>query len=319
MTGAVKGGTGIIGVDWGTTMLRAYLLDELGGVVEHREAADGIMAGTRDFHGTLLRSIGPWLEAGRRDVVLCGMVTSRHGWIETPYVLAPTSRNALAASLVEHRTPEGLRLWFGPGVRLGDDRHTVDVMRGEETQVLGTVEERAGDASLVVLPGSHSKWILVEDGQISWFATFMTGEVFAALRRHTILRESLRSTDADGAADPVAGEDALSRGVRLALSAGPGGGLLHQLFRIRVESLFADSDRLEDDYLSGLLLGTEIIEAQARLPERHAARPVEVIGDPALAAQYLRALDEAGIEARRGRSHAAATGMFRLARARGVV
>lgn len=298
-----------VGVDWGTTSLRAYLLDEGGRILAQRQGSDGIKNCRGEYHETLLRYIQPWLGTDVRHVVLSGMITSRHGWVETPYLLAPASGKAMAESLVHRHTADGLDLWFAPGLRLEHDHNTIDVMRGEETQVLGCLTAGAPDVQLVILPGSHSKWILVESGEISWFSTFLTGELFAAVAKHTIVGATLLPE--------APSEVALLEGVQLGLSDDQAlGGLLHKLFSLRVLGLFDPRGGVPRDLLTGLVLGTEIREALAQV---NVPLPVAtVIGHPALAEQYVTALRAAGLQAVTGPDDAAAVGLHQLVKAKGL-
>ncbi len=172
----------LIGVDWGTTSARAYRIDAGGAVLETRAAPLGIQQVRGDFAGALDALLGDWRHESIPRLA-CGMIGSRQGWIEAPYVECPAAAASLARGIVE--TPDRA-LTIVPGLVDRDDEGVPDVMRGEETQIVGAV---AGDASptLAVLPGTHSKWAIARDGAIASFATYMTGEVYAVLREHSIL------------------------------------------------------------------------------------------------------------------------------------
>ena len=162
----------------------------------------------------------------------------------------------------------------------------------------------------IVLPGTHSKWAFAEDGRIVGFATFMTGEVFAVLKEHSILGRLMAGEAQD--------EAAFARGLRYA-RAGPGG-LLKRLFSARTLGLF---DQLPASaiasYLSGLLIGSEIAEALDCLPDAPGARAITVIGNSALALRYRGAIEAAGLRARTGAADAGARGQWLIARAAGLV
>ncbi len=289
-----------IGVDWGTSSLRAYLLDDAGTLLDQRSGRDGISKSPGEWKQTLLRYIGPWVEAGAREVVLSGMITSRQGWVETPYATLPADAARIAEGMI-HRTEAGLDLWFAPGLALVDDGRTLDVIRGEETQILGHVSDHDAGAKLIILPGSHSKWALVDGGTVTWFSTFLTGELFNAIAEHTLLRATL--TD-----EPSA--EAFGQGVALGSSQKPGdGGLLHKLFSLRVRALAEPGGVVSRDLLAGLIFGTEIQEAIQQLAT---LPPALVIGNSALARQYLAALRIIGVEAHMGDEDAAAAGLFKL-------
>ncbi len=306
------GAAALIGLDWGTSAFRAYRLAADGTILERRAAEAGILAVPGgDFAGELVRQIGDWLAAAPELPLLAsGMIGSRQGWIEVPYARCPAGAAELVAGLVEHRTATGTRLWFVPGLSHEGGDGVPDVMRGEETQILGVGGDAA--ARLVVLPGTHSKWALVEAGRVVWFATFMTGELFAVLRRHSILGR-LMVADGDDAA-------AFARGLRAGLSGDRAqGGLLHRLFSVRTLGLF---DRLPAtglaDYLSGLLIGEEVREALGWIGHR-AAGEVVIVGGPGLAGRYQEALGQAGLAALPFAGEAAALGQLAIARAAGLV
>ena len=263
----------IIAIDWGTSALRAALVEGDGRVTRRAENAQGIMniAGG-DFAGALAALIEGW---PRRPVFAAGMVGSRQGWREVRYVPCPAGLEEIAAGLVE-AAPD---VFIVPGVA-GSADGIPDVMRGEETQALGA---EIADG-VVVLPGTHSKWVRLESGRIASFATFMTGEVFAVLCQHSILGRLMEGDAPD--------ETAFTRG--LAQGRAKGGALLHDLFSVRTLGLFgAIPSRGLRSYLSGMLIGSEIA-ASLRSAE---TAPRAIIGAPALAARYQRALALAGHEA----------------------
>jgi 2-dehydro-3-deoxygalactonokinase len=242
-------------------------------------------------------------------VIASGMITSRQGWVEVPYCACPAGSAELAAGLRRHLTGAGRALHFVPGLSLFGADGVPDVIRGEETQIIGELgDERARRA--FVLPGTHSKWAFAEDGRIVWFATFMTGEVFAVLKAHSILGRLMAGEAAD--------EAAFARGLAYGRN-GPGG-LLKRLFSARTLGLF---DRLPaagiGSYLSGLLIGSEIAEALQCLPEIPGAAGITVIGTSELAERYRRAIAAAGLPVRTGHAEASAHGQLLIARAAGLL
>ena len=176
----------LIGIDWGTSSLRAFLIGSNGEILDRVSSPEGIMhVDGRDFEAVFDRLIAGWVDAGALPVLASGMITSRNGWIETPYERVPLDASDLARALVPHRTARGTDLRFITGVTT-DHRAGPDVMRGEETQIIGASALGMSDGTFV-MPGTHSKWIRVSDGKIEDYATYMTGEIFAALKEHTIL------------------------------------------------------------------------------------------------------------------------------------
>jgi len=306
----MQGRAALIGIDWGTTSFRAYRIAADGAVLEAHAAPAGILkVAERAFEAVLERELGPWLAADPAlPVIASGMITSRQGWVEVPYCACPAGSGELAAALLRHATGSGRAIHFVPGLSLIGADGVPDVIRGEETQILGQLEDGGGrERRAIVLPGTHSKWALVEDGRITWFATFMTGEVFGVLREHSILGRLMAGDAPDDAA--------FARGLAYARE-GPGG-LLKRLFSARTLGLF---DRLPASggasYLSGLLIGSEIAEALPCLPAG-AQGEVTVIGDSALAERYRQAIEATGLRARTGAADAGARGQLLIARAAG--
>jgi len=292
----------MIAVDWGTSSLRAYRLDAAGRVLEQRRDARGVLACEGRFAEVLAELAGQW----PGDIVLCGMIGSRNGWIELPYLPCPADAAALAGALLAHhdaRLP-GRTLWFVPGLDCGSGAGVPDVMRGEETQLVGLAGVLGSGRHLACLPGTHSKWAWLEDGRIVDFATVMTGELYAVLRTHSLLGRLM--TDDGHAFDAAAFERGIDR-------SGEAGGLTHQLFGTRTLALF---DRLPGEalgsYLSGLLIGHEI---RHRAP---APTQVHLVGSAALTSRYAHALAHLGIAAETHGEDLAAAGLHALASARGV-
>jgi 2-dehydro-3-deoxygalactonokinase len=300
----------LIAIDWGTTSARAYRLDARGRVLDEKSAPLGVQkVAAGGFPGALNALLGGTAGAGI-SLIACGMIGSRQGWVEAPYRDCPADFAAIAAAL----TPvPGTRLSIVPGLICHDAAGVPDVMRGEETQIIGALDEQALQRSarrVVVLPGTHSKWALVGADGIETFATFMTGELYSALREHSILGRLA-----------VAGDDAaaLEQGVRRSLNADAS--LSHDLFSARTLALTAKlAPEAVGDYLSGLLLGAEV-SAGRRWLERHAVTggSVTLIGDAALCERYRRALALAGVDATPGPHDAAARGLWRIARHAGMV
>ncbi|MBA3519084.1 MAG: 2-dehydro-3-deoxygalactonokinase [Rhizobiales bacterium] len=295
----------MIGVDWGTSAFRATLLDEGGAVLDRRLGPHGIMTVTDgDFAGVLTAQIGDWLAAGRAPVILSGMIGSRQGWLEAPYLTCPAGIDDLAAALV--RVPfEAAEAYIVPGVAAAAP-HMRDVMRGEETQIFGALAELGATGGRFVLPGTHSKWVLVEAERIVGFFTYMTGEIYAACRNHTILGRLMK--------DGEKGDAAFIRGVADGARVGGPGALLNRLFGVRTAGLFGEvAGAGLADYLSGLLIGAEIADAGERGSE------VLIIASDALEERYRAAAAALGIAARVLDSDLAIKGQLAIARMAGLV
>jgi 2-dehydro-3-deoxygalactonokinase len=296
----------LIGLDWGTSSLRAYLLGKNGACLAQASGAFGILnVAAADFDPVYLRLCAGWQrEYGPLPVLASGMIGSRQGWLEAPYVPCPATPVQIAASLVSLQASDGARIHIVPGLSCRSAQGMPDVMRGEETQLLGVIET-GGDA-LWVLPGTHSKWARSSSGGIEGFATYMTGELYALLRAHSILGR-LMPDDADAA--PQADPAAFQRGVSCGLSAAAD--LARKLFSVRTLGLFGEiAPEALADYLSGLLLGAEIRDALAQSPT---AAEIGLIGEPELCERYRWALEIAGVRARTHSADATQRGLWRVA------
>ncbi len=294
----------LIAVDWGTSSLRAALLGAGGEVLDERASPQGILAVEGGaFAPVLIALCSDWVRAGARFGLMSGMIGSRQGWQEAPYCACPAGFGEVAARVAWMAAPPpGFdRLGIVPGLSCAE-AGVPDVMRGEETQILGALGLLGITDALCVLPGTHSKWARVEGARIVAFSTFMSGEFYAVLRRHTILARLMPDTDGD------ADDAAFLQGV---LHARRAGSLLHGAFSARTLGLF---ERLPPaslpSYLSGLVIGEEL---RAQRLENSGARPV-LIGAPALTHRYRLALGALGLEARVLGAEATWQGLWSLSR-----
>lgn len=244
------------------------------------------------FESVLCEEIGGWLAEGESHVLLCGMVGSRQGWVESAYLPCPVGIEDLARATV--RIPfEKARVELIPGVAGPDESGVPELMRGEETETMGVLESCNGNG-LVCFPGSHSKWIHLNDYKISNFRTHVTGELFAAVRKCTILGRTMTGADAS------LGES-FERGVARSTESG---GLLHHLFGVRTLTL---SQQLNEEdspsYLSGLLIGHEVRCAMPR------GSTVHLVGSASLCSLYARVVELCGGTPKVEGSDAAARGL----------
>jgi len=275
MSGSTGDGAALIGLDWGTSNLRVLRIAPGGVVLDARLDPRGAgPLGPEAFPAILAEVAGEWLNDGL-PILACGMAGGRGKWREMPYLPAPVSLSDLACELV---SPEGRGdVRIVPGLMQVTDGRMTDVMRGEETQVMGLDLDPCPNR--IVAPGTHSKWIHAEDGHILGHRTYMTGELFAAIRCGTIMGV--------GMGEPGLDPEAFAAGVERA-RIDPA--LTAALFSVRVESL---ADRLSPDnaadYLSGLLIGAEIA---AETHDR--TSPVTLVGATALNARYAVALKQNG-------------------------
>lgn len=263
-----------IAIDWGTTRLRGFLLDANGAVLGRVSRPDGGMQSVAagGFAAALQDCVGVWLTAHPElPVVMAGMVGSRNGWFEAPYAKTPASAADLAGQIIRVKRADGGIASIIPGVSNVNDWGT-DVMRGEETLVFGCSRKDA----VIVLPGTHSKWVDLKAGKIKRFATYMTGEIYALLKSQSILgRLALEPEDLTG----------FARGLAAAKSKSV---LTHQLFKARSEVLIGALEAEQvAPYLSGLLIGTEILGAKLLFGTMAS---VVLVADGQMAAIYGQAL-----------------------------
>ncbi len=320
----------LIALDWGTTSLRAYKLAADGVVLEQRSLSSGIMQLPKTpriingrecadgFELAFDEACGDWLDAQPDlPVIACGMVGSAQGWREAAYCETPANVANLGNSLQTVISIRGTVVHIVPGVI--QRSRLPNVMRGEETQVLGVLQNlpvEAGTDLLIGLPGSHSKWVDVVDGCITRFDTFMTGEVFAVLSEHSILGRTQQVSATFDA-------QAFDRGVQIAQSADGELGVLSTLFSARTLGLTGElSPTAQADYLSGLMIGHELAalaSAQRRRRNNPNLPSIILIGNAQLCARYRRALDACGFTKVTLAEQATERGLWQLAVAAGLI
>ena len=318
---------GLIGLDWGTSSLRAFRMDAAGKVLQVQQRPWGIMnlppappsapdAGLEAaFERALADACSPWLQAEPMlPVLACGMVGSAQGWREAAYLALPASLDDLAKDLTRVERGAGAAVHIVPGLMQRGD--LPNVMRGEETQVLGVLAERPaaqGSAPVLIgLPGTHSKWVTAGERTIAHFDTFMTGEVFAALRGHTILGKTMQESNSPDDA-------AFARGLGVARSADGDLGVLSNIFSTRTLGLTGVLPATSQaDYLSGVLIGHEVASLSRR-PGIALDMPVVLCGEPDLCRRYALALAFHGFTPPAVAPQATASGLWQIAAAAGLV
>jgi 2-dehydro-3-deoxygalactonokinase len=276
----------LLAIDWGSTTMRAALLDDAGVVLAERSAPRGLLAiPPGGFAEVFEQEVGDWMDPPGTRCLMAGMVGSKQGWVEAPYCACPAGLDEIAAALqaIDAQHPSRRGIAIVPGVSCERDG-VPDVMRGEETQVFGALDLLGLRDGLFVLPGTHSKWVTVEGGRVREFTTVMSGELYDLLRKHSILARSLPPADAEVAHDDAAFE----RGVRAALGVGT---LLQTAFSVRTLALFG---RMSAEALASYLSGPVIGEELRCRPQPRGAKVV-VVGAPALARRFERALGIAGV------------------------
>ncbi len=268
-----------IALDWGTTHFRAWAMGPAGQILDHAKSDQGMGNLERDqFETVFLNQVEPWLVGRTHPVTAfaCGMVGAKQGWIEAEYLSTPCTppRNE---QLVEAPISDPrVRVLIVPGL---SQSIPADVMRGEETQIAGFLASMPTFKGVVCLPGTHSKWAIVENGEVKHFTTFMTGELFGLLSKQSVLRHSVGGKGWDN--------EAFVAGAKLSIGSPELSG--QELFAIRPQSMLhglpANEARAR---LSGLLIGMELQATQ----HLWSSRDVCIIGDPKLAAHYNMALEQ---------------------------
>lgn len=292
-----------IGIDWGTSNLRALLFDAHGEIRDERERPWGIrQLPGGDFERALEDVCDGW---PRAPIVASGMVGSRQGWREANYVDTPADLHALARHMTTFKTHGGRTLAIVPGVR---DATKPDVMRGEETEIMGALAlcPDLAAAAQIVLPGTHSKWVDVREGKIIGFRTMMTGELHALLIRHSILGATIPA-----GVQPAMDGPAFDAGVRAACAAGNAGALT-RIFSAR--SLVLEKQLTPDSvpsYLSGLLIGEEWRAMSASGWLRRGASLL-LVGDARHCALYQRAATAFDLPQPAALNGAAARGLWQI-------
>ena len=286
-----------VAIDWGTSSLRGAVLDKHGNVLQERSFARGILTVRPGEFTTVFEAcFGDWVRVSDTFSLISGMAGSRQGWIETPYCACPAGFDDIARELA---WIEPGRIAIVPGLRCEQDG-IPDLMRGEETQVLGALHLLELQDALLVLPGTHSKWVRVRSSRIEHFSTFMTGEFYALLRQHSILARTMPADD--GNLDV----DVFGQGVALALRSSS---LLQTAFSARTLSLLEHLPAAAlPSYLSGLVIGEEL-----RAQPLEDDTQVVLVGSEALTRRYELALAPRRVSVRRVGMEAAWSGLWNIA------
>jgi 2-dehydro-3-deoxygalactonokinase len=276
-----------LAVDWGTSNLRAWVIADSGEVLAEERFPWGVgKLPPGEPERRLRESVRPVLAAEDLPVLMCGMIGSTLGIVEVPYLDCPAGLDDLsrALALAPGVEPEGR---IAPGLRCRRPNGDPDVMRGEETKILGWASldpARRKGRRLLVLPGTHAKWALLEGGRIVRFITAMSGELFDLLTRHSVLRTE------DGPDDP----DAFLAGARIGAQDGP---LAAKLFTARSKVVGGGMPKSAvRDYVSGLLVGDETAHLPSMIGAGDDDNRIDLLGDPALCRLYETALTDRGVE-----------------------
>ena len=285
-----------IAIDWGASQLKAFLCqpDTLLPKLLASKTGPGVAAARGKFRQTLLQAVGEWL---RQDptlmVYMAGHITSSLGWYQTRYLNTPCLPQAIFPELVQGQCPD-MTLWLSTGLRCTLPEGGDDVRRGEEVQLLGLLQlapELGRGRKLICLPGTHTKWVWLDDGQIRHFRTSMTGELYALLTQYSVL---LQQTEIS----PEFCTESFVRGCQQ-MQGTAGEHWLHQLFRVRTGQLFSGLTPAQASaYLSGLLVGADVRGWQQTEASVDTGIEIVVAGNPRLNFCYSQALQLAGYPVR---------------------
>jgi 2-dehydro-3-deoxygalactonokinase len=314
----------LIALDWGTSSLRAFLIAR-GEVLVQRHSHHGIQhlpqPGRAGFEQAFREIASDWLQdQADLPVFACGMVGSAQGWCEAPYVRCPADMKSLVNQSVYVDSGRGTKILIAPGVLFDHPDELPDVMRGEETQIAGALlmNSNWSAESCMVLPGTHSKWVKIKNGSITRYKTFMTGELFDVLCKHSILGRLMPSENDSADIDLEANFRAFKLGVTTAQRITPGA-LSHEIFATRTLGLTGHLPHTSlSEYLSGLLIGHELISGLAGAGDLQDV-PLLMIGDSALCARYQNALTIIGSLEAIFLENSAPAGLWMLAKTAGLV
>jgi 2-dehydro-3-deoxygalactonokinase len=275
-----------VAVDWGTSSFRLWLMNPAGDVLAESRSQEGMMAAAKIGFVTVLQShLDAAGAADHLPVVICGMAGARQGWVEAGYIDTPAS----LASILQRAVPvpgQSRDIRILPGIAQRDPK-APDVMRGEETQLLGALG--ADGEALVCMPGTHSKWASVRGGTVERFTTFMTGELFSAVSRETIL--SLAVANADEAVDTEAFRSAVVAAFEAPAFAA------NLLFQVRSgQLLYGGSPAAARERISGTLIGLELAAGLAQDGLRdQSRRGITLVASGRLQEMYRLAFDSLSV------------------------
>jgi len=270
-------------IDWGTSNFRAFLMDKEHNLASSHQENKGLLhVSNREFAEALELILKSWLDDyDKYPIFMAGMVGSKNGWFNVDYVATPANLGCLIANVKKFTLPWGNNLsgYIIPGVKHQNDNATFDVMRGEEVQALGFAAKRQIKEAMLILPGTHSKHVSINNNKIETINTFMSGELFSILCQHSILGKDLPEQQTS--------ELAFVSGVRQSDK----GDLSQLLFSARTQLLF-DNVAAEHvhDYISGLIIGQELKHVGSD-------RKLAIIGGKSLSQRYLLACDMLDFEA----------------------
>ena len=271
----------LIAIDWGISSFRAFLLGKDGQILERHTAEMGIMKVTdNDFPGFFNRLLDDWLSTHiEAPILMSGMIGSEQGWSLAPHIKLPASLKDLAAKLHPVKISNKRTGYIVPGLTTAGPTGVHDIIRGEETQIMGAFKEKIPAECVLCLPGTHSKWVTLTDGIVTDFNTSLTGEALDVLTNYSILGRLIEKKDTDSSKSFIQG----------LLRSRDAGGLLHHLFGVRSQGFYQKIDKHElKAYLAGILIGHEI----TGMKEIHSnLKSITIVGGKKISKVYEKAFD----------------------------
>lgn len=314
------GDCALIGLDWGTTNLRAFLFADSGEVLETRSSAQGAAKISRHygansdkrangFSEAFAELCGDWVSAqGELPVIATGMIGSDIGIEETHYECTPVDLSDHSFDLVKTRLGM-VEAHIVPGVRTAAP--VPSIMRGEETTLVGLLKQISTPSSMHILPGTHSKCVLVEDGVMTQFITMMTGELYDLLMTESTLRTPAMGSETCWESFDVGVSTAIANSTTL--------GLDGTLFITRTQAILSNGEVSSPrDFLSGLLIGSEVERLKATIPSDFAGETI-LSAPNTLQERYLRVLSRSGIAAKLSTGAETSEGLYALAVKHGLL
>jgi 2-dehydro-3-deoxygalactonokinase len=273
-------------VDWGTSSFRLWLVGEDDAVLAECRSGEGMTtARETGFPDVLARHLQQVEAPDNLPVIICGMAGAKQGWREAGYIDVPAKLSDIAGQSVKvEGETRDIRILPGLAQR---DPHASDVIRGEETQLLGSSQQMRSSDCLVAMPGTHSKWVRIVRGEVLGFATFMTGELFEAISKHTILSHAVKDSPGFDGANPAFTDAVHSALKEPELTA-------NRLFAVRARGLLFSLPPVEAEAtLSGTMIGLELAGALKSAPKD---TPVVLVVSGKLRGLYEAAFHRVGLK-----------------------
>lgn len=283
MTNAERNSARWVAADWGTSHLRLWPMGKNDAPLCRIDSGKGMSSlKPAEYEPALLDLLQPYLQGGKAlEVICCGMAGSRQGWAEAPYAAAPCVPPSFATATLAPVRDARVRVHILSGVK---QSNPADVMRGEETQIAGVLAQQPGFDGVICLPGTHTKWVSVQNGEITGFATFLSGELFQLASEHSVLRHTLSRKGWDTGAFEAGCREGAASPERLA----------NALFGLRAGALLNGLDPVAArSRASGYIIGMET----AAMRDEWLDRPVVIVGENEIAQAYASALNLHGARA----------------------